>query len=129
VSCRTSVELAEPIVGFVLRDRLGQVLFGQNTCVSNTVVGPIAAGSSFEVVFEFWMPMLNSGDYAIGVALAEGSQQLHTQHHWINDALIVKSCPDEVCYGSVGVEVIGISFRSKEHGEPCYDRGGSSIVL
>jgi hypothetical protein len=33
--CHTSVRLLSPIVGFLVRDRLGQSLFGTNVCVGN----------------------------------------------------------------------------------------------
>ena len=52
------------------------------------------------------MPVLHSGDYAMSVALADGTQQQHVQHHWIHDALAFTSAPAETCFGLFAVELL-----------------------
>jgi lipopolysaccharide transport system ATP-binding protein len=56
------------------------------------------------------MPVLPSGDYSVTVALAEGTQEDHVQHHWVHDALIVKSVSLSVCTGLIGIPMQNISL-------------------
>ena len=105
--CRTSLWLRSPIVGFLVRDRFGQSLFGANTClIGQEPPDAVAPGTSFVAVLEFVMPVLHPGDYAMSVALADGTQQQHVQHHWIHDALAFTSAPAETCFGLFAVELL-----------------------
>ncbi|MGJ0486927.1 MAG: ABC transporter ATP-binding protein [Methylomicrobium sp.] len=106
--------LFSPIIGFYFKDSLGQSLFGDNTFnFSKQAPLNVASGEKIEAVFEFNMPILPKGDYSITVALAEGTQQDHVQHHWIHDALLLKSHSSSVCTGLVGVPMnnIRLSIR------------------
>lgn len=114
ISCRANNDLFSPIVGFYVNDRLGQPLFGDNTFnFSKHAPLVISTGNSIEVEFEFRMPILPIGDYSITVTLAEGTQQDHIQHHWIHDALLLKSHSSSVSTGLVGVPMNNIKMSSK----------------
>ena len=103
--------LASPILGFYVRDRLGQVLFGDNTFLTTQhAPTPVDAGRQCEARFEFQMPILPTGDYSITAALAEGTQQDHVQHHWIHDALIFRSHSSSVHHGLVGIPMRSVSL-------------------
>lgn len=105
--CQTSIWLRSPIVGFLVRDRLGQSLFGANTCLARQGISHVVqAETRFVAELEFVMPILQPGDYALSVALAEGTQQQHVQHHWIHDALTFRSAPSELCFGLFAVELL-----------------------
>jgi lipopolysaccharide transport system ATP-binding protein len=130
VTCRTAIALFSPIVGFAVRDRLGQVLFGQNAYLADPATPmEIEADALFRVEFEFWMPMLQQGDYSITVALADGTRQHHVQHHWVHDALLIKSSPRETCYGSIGIETVLVRFYSNGPGNRKHEAVISSAAL
>lgn len=109
VDVKKDIEM--PIVGYYFRDRLGQNLFGDNTCIS-TAQRPISlrAGQRFAVEFRFRMPIFPLGDYTVTVAFAEGTQAEHVQHHWIHDALLIRSHSSSVCTGLVGIPVEDIKY-------------------
>jgi lipopolysaccharide transport system ATP-binding protein len=112
VQCRD--EIYRPIVGFFLKDRLGQVLFGDNTFLTyRDQPLHVAAGSGFTATFTFRMPILPLGDYSFCVAVAEGSQHDHIQHHWMHDALIIKSHATSITTGLVGLPMLDITLRPK----------------
>jgi lipopolysaccharide transport system ATP-binding protein len=93
-----------PIIGFLLKDRLGQALFGDNTYLTYLDEPPAAEpGHALVASFEFRMPELPAGDYALSVAVADGTQAAHVQHHWIHDALIVRAHASRVTFGLFGV--------------------------
>ena len=108
------IDLDSPIAGFWVNDRLGQIIFGDNSCITylnNSF--PICAGSVLRAQFVFYMPILPVGDYSLMVSIANGDQQDHVQHHWIHDAIIFKSESSSVALGLVGIPMIKIEI-SKE---------------
>jgi lipopolysaccharide transport system ATP-binding protein len=113
VVCRVNKDIARPIVGFQLKDRLGQVLFAENTYVSYQHE-PVAvvAGGQLIARFDFRLPVLPVGDYSIGVAIAEGTQENHVQHHWIHDALIVRSQTSSIVLGLMGLPMRKIELST-----------------
>lgn len=115
IVCKAHIALISPIVGFLVNDRLGQPLFGDNTFLTylHTTVS-IAAEQEFVSRFQFRMPILPKGDYSITVAITEGSQIDHTPQHWIHDALILKSHSSSVCTGLVGVPMNHIEINIYE---------------
>ena len=114
VRCIANKELLRPIVGFQFKDRLGQVVFADNTfMVYEHSPRRVARGGEFVARFEFRLPVLPTGDYSIAVALAEGSQSNHLQHHWIHDALIVRVHASSICFGLVGIPMKKITLATK----------------
>lgn len=79
--------IAHPIFGFTVKDRLGTVILEANTDVYRMSVRPLSAGERRFVRFRFRLPSLRNGEFTISVAVAEGDQARHVQHHWIHDAL------------------------------------------
>jgi lipopolysaccharide transport system ATP-binding protein len=115
IKCRAHTELFRPIIGFLIKDRLGQMLFGDNTYItyqSNPV--SVARGQIFQAQFSFRMPLLPVGDYSIAAAVAEGTQKNHFQHHWIHDALVFKSHASVICHGLVGIPIKNIKMSVSE---------------
>lgn len=97
--------LQNPIIGFLLRDRLGQDLFGENT-LRITKEGQetaILAGQSVTAVFDFTLPYLPNGQYVVACSIADGNLHHNTQHHFIHDALIVTVSSKELRWGLVGI--------------------------
>lgn len=112
VRASTQVEVERPIVGFLLKDRLGQTLFGDNTYLSyRDSPRAASAGRTLVASFEFRMPVLPSGDYAISVAVADGTQESHVQHQWMHDALIIRAHASRVTFGLFGVPMKRIALE------------------
>jgi lipopolysaccharide transport system ATP-binding protein len=104
--------LISPIVGFLVKDRLGQDLFGDNTYISfKDKKIHCDEGDLLQVDFMFYMPILPVGDFSIAVAIAEGTQDDHVQHHWVHDALIFRSETSSKTTGLVGVPMHDISMN------------------
>ncbi len=98
-------EIKQPIVGFFIKNRLGQHLFGTNTIELRPEWQHMDAGEVCEVRFKFHMPLLATSDYSVGAALAEGTQVEHVQHHWIHDALAFKAKADPHLTGFMAIDV------------------------
>lgn len=104
--------LDAPIIGFTIKDRLGQILFGDNTYLSYRE-DPLfcEAGNEMQAEFTFLMPILPAGDYSVNVAIATGTQNQHSQHHWIHDALLFKSESSSVATGLIGIPMLNIRLN------------------
>ena len=114
ITCFATANIPSPIIGFLVNDRLGQPIFGENTCnFSKQAPLIISSGAKFDAEFEFRMPILPMGDYSITAALAEGNQQEHIQHHWMHDALLLKSHSSSVSTGLVGVPMNNIRLSTR----------------
>jgi lipopolysaccharide transport system ATP-binding protein len=106
--------LAQPIVGFLVRDRLGQDLFGENTLpftLHNTA--SVEAGETFEGIFEFRLPMLPNGQYVVMASVADGDIHENVQHHWLHDALVINVSSSKVRYGLVGTPFDRVEIQIK----------------
>lgn len=104
--------IESPIVGFYVKDRLGQNLFGDNTWLSYCdQAQTVPAEHDLLARFVFDMPRLHVGDYSITVAFAQGTQESFVQHHWIHDALHFVSQTSSVAGGLVGIPMQEISME------------------
>jgi len=104
--------LSSPIVGFFVKDHLGQSIFGDSTYLTyfeNPV--PLQKGKMVRAEFVFVMPILPEGTYSITVAIADGTQDNHVQHHWIHDVLFFKSMSSMVATGLIGIPMIDIKLN------------------
>jgi lipopolysaccharide transport system ATP-binding protein len=98
-------DMVKPILGFLVRDRLGQDLLGENTLpFTDQQPFPVKAGDRFAADFIFRLPMLPNGDYSVMTSLADGDLYKHVQHHWLHDSLLIHVVSSKVRYGLVGVE-------------------------
>jgi lipopolysaccharide transport system ATP-binding protein len=113
IRCLVRKDIFRPIIGFQFKDRLGQVVFADNTfLVYQFSPQPVTQGCELNARFEFRLPVLPTGDYSIAVALADGSQDTHVQHHWMHDALIVRVHASSVCFGLVGIPMKKITLAA-----------------
>ena len=103
--------LSSPIVGFFVKDRLGQSLFGENTY---TYVQPpclVEAGGKIVAEFVFALPLLPNGEYSMTIAIADGDPYNHVQHHWLHDAVILHVQSPKLRYGLIGIPFESVSMR------------------
>jgi len=104
--------LQRPILGFLVRDRLGQDLFGENT-LPFTTTNPTTAsvGATLRADFTFTLPMLPNGQYSVMVSLADGDLGQHVQHHWLHEALILNVSSSIVRWGLVGLSFEDVTLQ------------------
>lgn len=106
IQASTAIALTSPIIGFIVKDRLGQALFGHNTLADGMAPMPVAPGGSLEATFVFDLPYLPNGDYSMTVAIADGELDDHVQHHWLHDAVIIHVQSPKRRYGLVGIPIL-----------------------
>lgn len=113
VVIRANTDIYSPIVGFEVKNRFGQTVFGDNTFITYREDPlTLAAGSEAEAIFSFVMPILERGDYTIAIAVAEGTQDEHVQHDWKHEAILVQSITSSCHTGMVGIPMRRISLKT-----------------
>jgi lipopolysaccharide transport system ATP-binding protein len=111
---RSTVDIERPLVGFLVKNKTGQILFGDNTYMSYLDRPPkVPALHEFEATFTFRMPTLPLGDYVVAVAIADGTHHEHVQHHWIHDAIVLKSLSSSVATGLMGIPMHSVKLTTR----------------
>lgn len=87
VSARVRVRylesVADPVIGILIRSRVGVNVYGTNTELENVAVGPCAAGDEIELNFRF-NAALCAQDYTLTAASHDPDG---TAHEWLEDAI------------------------------------------
>ncbi len=103
--------LDNPILGFIVKDRLGQELFGENTIpFTKGKQFTVMAGQELKAEFTFRLPTLQDGQYVVMTSLANGDSYNHVQHHYVHDALIINVYSSKLRFGIVGVPFEAVSM-------------------
>ncbi len=95
--------LESPLIGFFVKDRLGQSLFGEHTYTYIQPPMQVEAGTRLEASFRFTLPLLPNGEYSMTVSIAEGDPYANTQHAWLHDAVLIRVASPKLRYGLVGI--------------------------
>ncbi len=121
---RAMAPIRSLIVGFVVKDRQGQPLFGDNSYLTHRD-DPVSikAGDAVEFYFRFRMPVLPAGDYAVSAAISDGVQEDHVMHQWVHDALILSSRASSVATGLIGIPMLEIGHSRTATTGACNDAG------
>ena len=114
---RVLKQLRSPIIGFAVLDRLGQVVFGENTYGNGAHAAMNAeAGDYLEAVFEMEWPWLAAGEYAVTVAMASGGRLEHVNHCWLNDCVVITSTPGtRLVNGVFAPPMLRIDLERRSH--------------
>jgi lipopolysaccharide transport system ATP-binding protein len=113
IHCEAQDVLHSPIIGFQIKDRLGQIIFGDNTYLA-FAERPlnVTEGQRFMACFEFTLPLMPVGDYVVATAVAEGSTEEHIQHHWVHESFAFKVHSSSLCHGLVGIPMLKIEMTT-----------------
>ena len=83
VSVQFHEATADPVLGILLRTRIGMEVYGTNTALENVVLGPVAAGSLLTVDFAFRCDLCPN-HYTVTAASHDPDG---TAHDWLDDAV------------------------------------------
>ena len=119
IRARVNERVNSPAIGFILKNRLGQNLFGENTLITegNDGVAPAQAGDELKAVFSLVFPMLPAGEYALMASIADGTLNSNKQHHWLEDAVLLTVVTSKVRHGLVGAFINNVEFTRKSKQE------------
>jgi len=93
------------VLGYMIKDRLGQAIFGTNTYNYDLTVENVVAGDNLEFSFSFPMN-IGIGSYSIAVAIHADATHLSANYEWKDSALVfnVLNTSKEEFVGSSWIE-------------------------
>lgn len=113
ITARANDLVGMPIIGFYIKDRLGQNLFGDNTFLTlKDQDAAMRPGKEMVANFTFQLPYLHAGEFSVTVAIAEGTEADHIQHHWIDDAMFLSVPTSHFSHGLMGVPMLDIAVET-----------------
>lgn len=93
VAGKTTALIAELTVGILIRDRLGNDVFGTNTYHHETSRKDVAQGDSFVANFNFAALNLGRGSFSVTVALHSRDAHIAANYDWWDRALVFQVFP------------------------------------
>ncbi len=79
ISCHAAIP--DLVVGFMIKDRLGQAVFGTNTRHLSTTLQHFEKGRTIEVIFDF-LANLGPGTYSMALALHADDTHTRNSYQW-----------------------------------------------
>ncbi|HEY1226427.1 MAG TPA: ABC transporter ATP-binding protein [Ramlibacter sp.] len=87
VKVRTRAAIPRMVLGYMIKDRLGQPMYGTNTHLKELPLADVAAGE--EIVYRFAFPMnLGPGTYSVATATVSTETHLVNNYEWRDLALV-----------------------------------------
>lgn len=87
VSVKVNADLASLVLGYAIKDRLGQVIFGTNTWLTKQTLSSLSKSDNY--VFDIQFPAnFGVGSYSVVTALTENDTHLSKNYEWKDMALI-----------------------------------------
>jgi len=108
-------DIANPVIGFMVKDRLGREIFGDNTALIRQDIERLSAGGRYIVRFAIdeW-PNLREEEYTLTVALADGELIDHKQCHYLHDVVVFTSIPVRMPGGIISVPNTDVTMFQME---------------
>jgi len=115
VHCLSTVKLFLPIVGVQIRDKRGVILWCDNTFLTylKKQLPEIEPGEEFYTDFSIFLPYLQAGEYTLGAAIANGSQDSFIQHCRKDDALKFSVIKSHNVFGIFGMPLKNCTISIK----------------
>ncbi|MDY6971271.1 MAG: ABC transporter ATP-binding protein [Thermodesulfobacteriota bacterium] len=93
VKCHESADM--PLASFLVKDLIGNDLFGANTDAECYPLSPCPAGSTVQITFSFVLPHLRPGSYALTAAFGNGTLDNPSAYDWVeNICVFTAECHD-----------------------------------
>jgi lipopolysaccharide transport system ATP-binding protein len=87
VKVQANAPIPRMVLGYMIKDRLGQPMYGTNTHLKELPLDDVAAGE--EVVYRFAFPMnLGPGTYSVATAIVSTETHLVNNYEWRDLALV-----------------------------------------
>ena len=104
--------LEKPIVGLLVKNRLGIEMFGFNSITLSTELAVLQSGDYSLAEFKFIWPRIAADNYSISIAIADGDLDNLQMHHWINDVMMVDALvAEEHQIGMIAVDRAEIEMK------------------
>lgn len=87
IDVKVNEDIPKIVIGYMIKDRLGQSIFGTNTHHYNSVIENSKKGDLFNIMFSFPMN-LGVGSYSIAVAIHADDTHISANYEWRDQAIV-----------------------------------------
>ncbi|MCC6590968.1 MAG: ABC transporter ATP-binding protein [Bryobacterales bacterium] len=102
ISVRAKDRIANPNVGFMMRNHLGVDFAGTNTLREGIELAPMIPGDTTTVDFHVDIPTLYPAHFSFSPAIADGNLHHYKMCDWIDNAITLQmGAPDQPIYGYI----------------------------
>jgi ABC-type polysaccharide/polyol phosphate transport system ATPase subunit len=106
-----NTQVRDPVIGYLIRDRVGNVIFGQNTIGSDLELPSLSPGR-YRVVISFEWPELAEGEYLMTLGAGDGKHQLHHSIlGWAQNIASIVSAPERPVHGMFNSDILDAEVR------------------
>lgn len=92
-------DVSQPIVGFMMKNRIGLYLTGTNTLMEGCRIPTRSKGSICTAEFRIRLPVLSTGNYSLAPAIAEGTLEDYAMCDWIENAYVLEIMTTKLVHG------------------------------
>ncbi len=87
IKLKTNQAIEKLVVGYLIKDRLGQDIFGTNTHQQGKIINNAKANQTYQIAFTFAMN-LGIGSYSIAIALHAHETHVTANYQWLDHAIV-----------------------------------------
>lgn len=116
VSGRAREQLRSPIVGFTLRNRLGDIVTATNTAHEGVVLPPLERGDQIDVEFSVEWPPFATGAISVSPAIADGTVAHHRMCDWVDNAVVLEVQNPRALFGWLSLEHVEVRSACRRAG-------------
>lgn len=87
VTVRVNQDLDSLVLGYGIKDRLGQLMYGTNTYHTDQVLTNLKSGQTYLFSIGFAV-RLGVGSYSVHASLVRNSSHIEKNYHWIDGAIV-----------------------------------------
>jgi lipopolysaccharide transport system ATP-binding protein len=91
----------KPIIGFMIKSRLGLYLSGINTLMEGHPISGQLKRNVCTAEFRLTLPLLYTGNYALAIAVADGTLEDYAICDWIENAYVLEIVTTRLVHGLV----------------------------
>ena len=103
ISVEFQEDVAQPNVGFSLRNRLGEDVTATSVMYEGMRLSPSRAGDRLSVDFVLDLPFLHAGFYYFSPAVADGTLDEYEMCDWIDNACAIEIIQHTTTYGQMRI--------------------------
>jgi lipopolysaccharide transport system ATP-binding protein len=87
ITARVNKPVSEAVMGFMIKDRLGQIMYGINSYRLGQTIEQLSVGEQLVFCFQFAMN-LGKGNYSITTAISKMDSHLADNYEWYDGGVI-----------------------------------------
>lgn len=116
ISAHCKANLPELVFGYMIKDRLGQPIFGTNTYYTKNTIQNVKAGERLQLSIDF-PANIGSGNYSITTSFSSGQDHLNNNYEWTDRALVFQVLNNEHPYfvGSAWIPPTKVQVERSGH--------------